>query len=247
MKKYIILFSLFFATIIANAQVRMDAIKAGVNISPTVSWMTTNSNNINGTGSNLGFRIGVNADWYFQENYALSAGVAMLFNQGGTLQHKYGGTLLAKSELDNPAYKNMPDGVKIKYNLQLAELPISLKFRTQSFGYLRYFAEAPIITLGLVSQSRGTITGAYGGGLSQTASNQRIGNDVNFLMMSWGLGAGAYYEASESTILSAGLYYNQGFTDITTDNGTSNTPTGQVKENSKGTVRSLALRLGVTF
>ncbi len=177
--------------------------------------------------------------------YAITSGLGFAFNQGGTLRHDIGGNFLDESDFTDPTLTEsndaLPDGVNIKYNVQFVEIPLGLKMRTQEFGYLRYYAELPIFTLGFKTQANGTLTGS-------TIDGEQEGNikkDVNLLNVSWGLGGGAEYNLNESTSIVAGIYYNQGFLDLT-DNKNSVKNNGEA-EDSKATTRGLTIRLGVLF
>ena len=55
----------------------------------------------------------------------------------------------------------LPDGVNLKYHIQYLEIPFGLKLRTKEFGYLRYFAEIPIFSLGFKLQARGEYKGRH--------------------------------------------------------------------------------------
>ena len=56
------------------------------------------------------------------------------------------------------------------------------------------------------------------------------------------------YELASKTSLVGGLYYQQGFTDITRDDGSFIDTEGNPRsENSKGTIGSVILRLGIMF
>ncbi len=216
----------------------------GFQISPTFSWISSSDNKINGNGTNLGLRLGMLGEKYFAENYAILMGLGFAFNQGGTLRHDTGGNFWPNSSLSdemlNTGNDALPNGINLKYGLQYVELPLALKMRTQEFGYIRYYFEIPRFTLGINTQARGAITG---GGIN--AEKENISEDVVFFNVAWGLGGGIEYNLNESTSLIGGLFYQNGFTDATKDkNAVKNT--GEA-EDSKGTVSSITLRLGVMF
>ena len=173
----------------------------GIQASPSFSWMGTDDNSINNNGTNLGLRLGMVGEYYFAENYAFTSGLNFAFNQGGTLRHDTGGNFWTRSELSNPDFNNsetaLPDGVNLKYSIQFVEIPIGLKMRTQEFGYLRYYAELPIFTIGIKTQAVGDITGT-----NIMTEKENIKNDVNSLNVSWGLGGGVEYTINSSTSLS---------------------------------------------
>ena len=233
-----------------QAQVSISKVKFGVQASPNISWMGTNDNNIKGNGINTGLKLGVTADYYFLENYAISTGLGFAFNQGGKIIHDEGGNFLTKSTLSdsrlNQDTKSLAPGVKIRYHVQYLEVPFGLKLRTQQFGYLRAFAEAPMFTVGIATKAIGDI---YDPVLTTPFLKENIKPDVNKLAMSWGFGGGVQYDVSQSTALIAGLYFQKGFTDVTKDgNAKKVTATAVEKdETSKATLGNITLRLGIVF
>jgi len=226
----------------------------GFQVSPNFSWISTNDKFINGNGSNLGLKLGMMGEKYFSgsENYALTFGIGFAFNQGGTLNHdsdgQYeGGNYWSKSDLsDDALFSSLPEGINLKYGIQYIELPVGLKMRTQEFGYFRYFVE-PGFNIGIKTQARGAISGVEG----YSTENEDIKKDVNFLNLSWGLGAGAEYTIGANTAIVAGLYFQNGFLDMT-DNGAQRfqrdgADITNVKEDSKASIKNLTIRLGVMF
>jgi hypothetical protein len=227
---------------ILQAQVSISRVKFGIQASPTFSWISTSDNTIKGNGLNTGLRLGVTADYYFLENYAISTGLGFAFNQGGKLIHDEGGNFLSKSTtLSDTRLKSLSSGVTIRYHAQYLEVPIGLKLRTQQFGYLRAFAEAPVFTVGIKTQARGDIEDP----IHKTFLKEDIKADVNSIAMSWGFGGGVQYDLSPSTAIIAGLYFQKGFTDVTRD-GDAKKTSGK-EENSKGTIGNITLRIGIVF
>lgn len=208
-------------------------IRFGFQVSPNFSWMQTDDNTINQNGTNLGLKLGLLGEFYFQENYAFVGGIGFAFNHGGTLlSDEANKNLWPNSEIP-PEIDPSQAGVSWKYNLQYVEIPVGLKLRTKEFGYLRYFAELPVFTIGIKSQARGTIS-------VQGVEEEKIDikKEVTSVSLSWGVGGGAEYSLSGSTSLMAGLFYQRVFSDMTKD------VTG---DNSKGVSNNITLRLGVMF
>lgn len=215
-------------------------LRMGFQLSPSLSWMSTDDNAINGNGTTLGMRLGMMSEYYFRDNYALISGVNFAFNQGGTLRHEEGGNFWTKSELSDTALTSLPAGVNLKYHIQYIEVPIGIKMRTKEFGYIRYFAEIPLFSLGVKVQSRGDIKGTN----SQDRERENIKKDVNLFNLNWGFGGGIHYALSEDTAFIGGLYYQQGFVDVTDDKAFK---LSGDKEDSKGVIKSITLRIGILF
>ncbi|SRR6056297_350457 len=236
---FIVIISLIFAGGPLMAQDSFKNIRFGPEVSPQISWMYTNNNQINSAGNNFGLKLGLMGEYYFTENYALTGGLGLAFNTGGTLNHDIGGQLLGRSELSMPNLNTLDDGAEIKYSMQFVELPIGLKMKTRQFGYISYYAHLPVFTLSILTRSRGDIMAS-----NASATNENISRDTRFFNFSWGFGGGAEYSVSPETSLVFGLYYQQSMIDITRDKGTLRT--GE-EEDSKGSFGIITLRLGVLF
>jgi len=243
MKKIVLLFTFFSVmTTIGFGQLDFDnELRLGFQLSPSFSWMSTDDNLINGNGPNLGLKLGMVGEYYFRENYAIVSGINFAFNQGGTLRHEEGGDLWPKSELSDLSLHELPDGVNLKYHIQYLEIPFGIKLRTKEFGYLRYFAEIPVFSLGFKLQARGDVKGTT----NSDRQRENITEDVNLFNLTWGFGGGVQYTLSESTALVAGIIYRQGFTDVTDDSALK--ADGTTREDSKGIIKSLTIRFGFLF
>jgi len=232
--KKIVLFALLFMGI--TSVYAQGDIRLGFQASPVISWMTTNNNSIVGSGSNVGFKMGLIAENYFQENYAITSGLGLVFNQGGTLNHELGGNFFPTAELSDTTYNNLPNNVDVGYNLQMLEIPIGIKLRTNEIGFFRYFGEIPFL-LHLRTQARGKFL---------DTSKENITKDTGLLNISWGVGGGVEYGITDSTSAIAGIYFHNGLLDMTANKRTQLTDTGE-EEDSKAIINSLTIRLGVLF
>ena len=120
--------------------------------------------------------------------------------------------------------------------------------RTAETGnHIRWFAE-PQIILGIRTGAKGAISGA------EPIPEQEkipITGEVAGAMLSWGIGAGGEYIISNNTAIVVGLYYQNGFTDVTKDGSSimfDSTLSGGIREdNSRGIIKGLTIRLGVMF
>ncbi len=239
MKKIVVL-SLFLLSITSAYS---QEFRLGIHAVPFISWMGSNDNTINAQGTNFGFKLHPVGEYFFAENYAFTTGIALAFNQGGTLNHTTGGNLWPETVVESKTtgLDSIPNGSNLTYKLQSVEIPFGIKLRTNEINYLRYYGEVPI-TVGIKTQARGNISGA---GLETTKEN--INADMNFVNISWGIGGGVEWEVSQSTSLVAGLYFQGGFMDLTKNNGTQYQPTGNETEDSKAIMNAINIRLGVMF
>lgn len=258
MRKIVLLFIFFTCLMQLNAQT--SNFRFGFQLAPSFSSIRTSDTQITKSGTNLGLKTGILAEYYISDKIAVTSGISIAFNHGGKLTHKIGGNFWSKSELTNPLLntgdKPIADDTELIYKLQLVEVPFSLKYRTEERGYWRYFMEAPILNFGAISKSRGFITS-----LSEEDQDENIGKDVNKLIYSLGAGLGAEYSLSENISLVLGLYYNFYMSDLTdngsykasfvNDNGTPQDPNDDVydliRENSNGLMSSFSLRFGILF
>ncbi len=217
MKKLIVpLLILGFACHSATGQ--MSNLRLGLHVTPAMTWLTSNDDLINRTGSNASIGAGFAGEYFMTENLAFTGGIGLRFNAGGTLQHEHGGNLWINSELSDDRFnmgdKPLPDRVKLQYKLQYLEIPLSIKLRTNEKGYLRYYGELPILTVGMNTQARGNIEGE-----EIESSGENIAPDVNFFNFQLGIGGGIEYALSPTISFVGGLYFHAGLNDITNNDG----------------------------
>jgi hypothetical protein len=222
----------------------MEDVRFGFQTSPTFSWMQTDIGRVSSAGMNLGLKLGMMAEFYFRQNYAFSSGIGFMFNAGGTLLHEHPGIYWDPTIL--PAgIDTLPGMVKLKYGVQLVEIPFGLKMRTREFNHQRYYLE-PQITLGIKTQARGTATGL---GLGEEINKLNIKKEVNPINFSWGIHAGMEHNIDRNTSLVLGAGFQLGFMDMTRNRGSVFLP-GQAlpeREKSKGTIHGITIRLGILF
>jgi hypothetical protein len=249
--KKIVFACTFFLFLVAGKVEAQKSFRFGFQTSPTFSWMRTDDKKIEGVSANLGLRLGAVGEYYFAENYAITVGLGFGFNQGGTIQNGYlSGKFWPNSELITPL-QTLPNQAKLHYRINYVEIPIGLKMRSGSDGdKFRYYAEIPTINLSFLSKASGDIKGDN----DLPGANQDDANDINIkkevkkISLAWGLGGGVEYNLTGGTSLIVGLAYQQVFTDVTDNRGqVYTTETDIKKEDSKGTIRMLALRLGIAF
>jgi hypothetical protein len=245
MKKIVVSLALILG-LLAGAQAQ-EAVRFGFQLSPTFGWMSTDKNTVTTNGTNLGLKLGLIGEFYFQENYAVTAGLGFAFNAGGTLLHDRAGEYWIKSgneipdECRNFFRNNPPD---LKTSIQYVEIPVGLKLRTREFGYLRYFVE-PNLGLGFRTQATGDIRNA-----GDECNDLNIREDVALLNVFWGIGAGVEYSVSESTSLVGGIGTQFGFVDTSRGEDTvflSGSGSDIIMQDPKSVVRAIVLRLGVMF
>lgn len=213
-------------------------LRLGFQASPTFSWLAGEVSTVNNNGTNLGIKLQIIGEAYFQPNYAFTVGFGFAFGQGGTLQFENEGKYWARSvsDADYPILDNgepgFPAGVNLKYDIQYIEVPVGLKLRTREFGYFRYFVE-PQLVLAFRSKAWGTAKG------NPDFERINVKNDVNPFNASWGIGAGTEYGISESSSIVAGLFFHNSFIDVTSDKESDDT--------TKASLNTITIRLAVIF
>jgi len=189
-------------------------LRFGAQLSPTISWLTSDHSKVLGGGADLGLKVGAVGEFGFAENYFFTAGIGFGLVHGGKLQFAEGGDILPNSQLSDEVSEttrhNFPADTKVDYRINYLEIPLGLKLRTREYGYMRYFAEIPIITLGAMTGAKGNIDAA-----NLDVNKENIKRDVSRLNAQWGLGGGIEYNFSETNAIMIGAYYHQGFFDIT--------------------------------
>jgi hypothetical protein len=232
--------------------------RIGFQLNPGFSWMTTNKLGISKVGTNLTLGLAARGEFGISEHLAVAAGIGLTFNQGGTIRHETGGNFFPWSRLSDDSYntgqKPLPDGTKLKYNLQYLDFSTALKWRSQESGLIRYYVEAPVLTWGFTVQRRGEIKAG-----EINTKKEDISEDVNQYNLSLGLGAGIEYALGANTSLVAGLHYQRGLLDVTSNWATIATPNPNDNpfdpdddyilqiEDARAVVNAFVVRIGVLF
>ena len=235
--KKIVAIAAFFLGLFFHTHAQDGDLRLGFQVSPMFSIMSTDENAINSDGANLGLKLGMMGEYYFRENYAIIGGLGFSFNSGGTLRYENTNANTFPwqgSELPPNVDPAFPGAKEFKYNLQYVEIPFGLKFKTKEFGYLRYFAEIPVFTLGFRSQARGAVEFT-----NVNEDKIDIKEDVRALAFSWGAGGGIEYAVSDGTSIVGGISFQRQFTDASKNYGS--------EVDSRAQITNIILRLGVMF
>jgi hypothetical protein len=210
--------------VLANVSVlfAQSNLRLGVNLDPMASWLSPKTNRIDKDGARPGIAGGLMLEYYFRPNYGLVTG----FNLG-----VQGGNVLYNDSVNISTGDHSKVGLKagstVAYSLSYITIPLGLKMKTNEIGYFTYFAE-----LGLTHQinigSRATSTGS---GLNK----DNVPKETNVFNMSYFFGGGVEYNIGGQTSIIAGLFFNNGFVDVLSNN------------DHKAVLNYLTVRLGVLF
>lgn len=267
MKKLILAFSA--AALLSSFATKAQDFKFGVNISPQISFLGSNDNDVLGDGANFGFRIGVTGEYFIADNYSLTSGLAFSLNRGGTLKYEKGGILLPNSELDTDNYKNnagqaptegenmrLSANTTVKYKINYFEVPIGFKMRTNELGdsYLRAFAHLPVLNIGVVAAGRANVdapndllpsSDIYAG----SGEKEIITRDIVPINLTLGGGLGVEWAPNdeEGVRIIGGIYYQAAILDATKRFSLTQDDGSLREENPAARLNTISLRVGVLF
>lgn len=179
--------------------------RLGLTAHPTFGWLKPE--NGKGNGQSLGFSYGLLADFNFAERYSFATGLTVT-------------TINGKSTEINPnlyskgATANMANAYDLKYMLQYIEVPLTVKLKSNKIGDLSWFGQ-----FGLSNDFNiGAKQNAEFQGQS-LVKDQDIKKYTKFYRAGLILGAGGEFDVDNHTSITAGLTYNNGFTNIVKDQG----------------------------
>ena len=217
-KIHALIIVVFFSVLSLAAQ---EGVRFGIKVDPQLSWFTVGGNVFSQESSRLGVDIGLIIDKYFTENYAFTSGISI---------HLTGSNVM----LDDTVRLNLnlqdeviPAGEELTYKLQYLSLPLGLKLKTREFGYITYFGQVGVTP---EINVKALISSSY-----DDINDLDATEEINAFQLSYHIGGGIEYGLGGSTAIAAGVYYHNGFTDITEN------------EDDKATMNMVKLRVAVMF
>lgn len=180
-------------------------VRFGLQFSPNLSWLKTNTDGYDKNGNKSGFSYGLSFEYFLSNNYLISSGIQML-HSGGNIKYKGTTTGLPVT---------YPADVEASYNLRYIEIPFLLKLRTNEIGYYTYFGQFGFKT-GFNYKSGADYKYTYQDPLQLLPQTHKqsfndVGDDINFMNLYLVIGIGAEYNISGNTSLSLGITFNNGF------------------------------------
>ena len=171
----------------------------GFKLGPGFDWTGSTTGAAVNEGLRTGFGVGVVAEYYFADNYAIVTGVNVNMNRGHysfeNARNAMGADSVAFVEYYN---------VDRMYKATVYEIPLMLKMMTNELGNLPLRAYAQV-GAGLGYAQRVKVMDDNSG--NYAASNKEYSN----LRASLKIGAGAQYALDESTRVFAGVYFSHDF------------------------------------
>jgi len=220
MKRITLLAVLIAFSLGSWAQTRMQL---AFTASPSINWLSSSGHEVNSQKAILGYDFGISGDLFFSENehYSLLTGLQII-NTGGKIGYS------AKQDFPFSG-ATLPANTEIKYRLRYLEIPMSIKLKTNQFHRLYYW--------GLFGLSAMVNIGANGDSSDGTFKKDNIHDEVNMFNLAMNVGAGFDFDLGANNSFSAGLIFQNGLTDVTTNN----------YFNDKTVVNSLKLKLALIF
>ena len=202
MKRNLLVIGLLLAMSL-GATAQNQGFAFGFKLGPNFGWTGSTTGAAVSEGARTGFDVGVVAEYYFADNYAIVTGVNVGF-LGGHYSYENG-------RLDTVSVTGLTTfNVDRMYKSTIYEIPLMLKMVTNELGNLplRVYAEVGG-GFGIAAKKvkvKDAIDGAPFAD-NWTTTNKEFSN----LRASLKIGAGAQYSLDESTRLFAGLYFSHDF------------------------------------
>lgn len=245
MKKITLLLAII--SVFCSNLIAQDNFQLGLNLSPNINWLKANSENLKSDGQNLGFNFGVTADFNITENYAFATGVNII-RTGGELQYPDVQVITSP----NGTKSEVGGKTKADINLRYIEVPLTLKLSTNEIGYITYYGQFGL-GLGFNFDATADLEFTYPGSTATVSrSDVDYKDEINFLRTSLIVGVGAEYNLSGNTSLLMGLSFNNGFSNVLSEDNydadaNGNGVPGDRNKDFKAINNYLVLNLGVLF
>lgn len=220
MKRFILAILLLTTAIAGFSQKHIRLSFSG---SPSVNWMNSDNSMAEREKPVMGYDFGLNGDFYFSEDerYSLLAGL-QITNTGGEISYRPSSPFPFSGA-------TLPSPTKIKYRLRYVEFPLAVKLKTGQFRRTKYWGQ-----FGLSAMLN---IGSKGDSNDGTLQKTNINDEINLFNLAMNVGAGFDFDLGGSNAVSAGLIFQNGLTDATTDNTFAD----------KTIINSLKLKIGLIF
>lgn len=234
MKKSLILFLFTLISFGAFSQAASEkSFHFGLKAAPSLAWFKIDTKDVSNNGSKLGFTYGLITEFNFADNYAFATGLDVSY-RGGKIKTEQ--TL--KGIAGNDSLKSISER---NVSLQYIEIPITIKLKTNEIGYLTYYLQAGLAP-GINIRARSNTSTSYQSLVTGNptpnpteVNDEDIKKDINNINLSMIIGGGIEYTLSGTTVLLAGIEFNNGFLDVFDG------------DKIKGNSNFLALKLGILF
>jgi len=209
----------------------------GLHISPLIGWLKTDVAEYDSDGPTINLNYGFSTEFMIASNYTFATGLDIITN-GGKLRYPHA---MQINETDSFP---QPGTLLRKYRTQYLQVPITIRMRTNEIGYFTFYGQFGFTTgfnIKSTADDEFDFSVSSTGGKINT-ENVDVKDDISFFRAGMLIGAGLEYSLGGSTALTAGVTFNNGFTDIL--KGKSNID-ASIEENAISNV--LEVSLGVIF
>lgn len=222
MKRITLITAMFAIALTSWGQTRMQL---SFNTSPSVNWMSTNNLVAYNEKIVLGYDFGLSGDIFFTENerYSLLTGLQIL-NTGGAISYR-------TSEPFEFSGATLAPSTQIRYRLRYVEIPLAIKLKTDQFRRVRYWGQFGFSSMVNI--------GAKGDSDDGKLKRASIHDEINLFNLAMNVGAGFDFDLGGNNSATAGLIFNNGLMDVTTDNNNT--------FKDKTIINSVKIRLGLIF
>ncbi|MFD2284662.1 outer membrane beta-barrel protein [Pedobacter petrophilus] len=208
MKKISTILILSFLSLSAFSQIPTltnYGFRLGLTASPTIGWVKPEQGKTDGVA--LGFSYGLIGDFNFAPNYSFSTGLTITTMNGKSTEVD---PTYIKS-LDPGANKSIPVAYDLKYKVQYLELPLTVKLKTEKDNGRRFYGQFGLSNAILLSAKQDAVSSTV------KLNDVKIGDNTKFYRAGLLIGGGGEFDISGNTSIVAGLTFNNGFTNITTE------------------------------
>jgi hypothetical protein len=232
MKKTVLLLALFTFIFVSAAHSQQKPFVFGFKAGPNMGWMKPESPDYESTGVKGGFSWGFIVDFFLMENYGITTGFDVVFQNGG----------LSMPHMDVVGIDTLTGTLDRKYKLKYIQIPVTFKMRTNELGKgkLKIYGQIGLGTNFLIgAKADDVFTPEH---VEASTDEVDIYDDISFMKESLILGAGVEISLGGSTNLLAGITYNNGFTDVLTG-----TNSGDPNVSNKAYANYVSLDIGIVF
>ena len=237
--------------------------KIALHVDPNVSWLKPDDKNLTAGDNKLNFGFGVSIDKMFTDNYAIGTGFN-LFNTGGQLSY-------FDERITDDGQRTIASMTRT-YMLKYAEVPITLKLRTNEIGYITYWAQVGVgLGINIKAKSDDVIdykkleNGANPDSLrwtdatlvtDESIEDEDIGKDISIFRSSLIIAGGIEYNLSGDASIVAGVCLNNAFSNVLKGEGvatSNNEPDFNAVDNTpkvfdmRGISNFVSLQIGILF
>lgn len=192
--------------------------------SPSVNWLSSDSQGVESGKAAIGFDYGINADFFFDEEqrYAFATGLLINNVRGNLRYYDDAGAIRFAGE-------TFDSGTQFRYRLKYVEVPLAIKLQTSQFRRWTYWGQ-----FGFSSFVNIQAKGDSGNGF---LDKHNIHDEVGLFNLALNIGGGSSFDLGANNAVTVGLIYKNGFLDVTSNE----------QFDDKTTLNSVVLKIGLIF